>query len=66
MSEIREESEDNFKVSQHSIKQVDVLLNLDKDDEALTKWKEQLLGKAAEVYSRKIFDFTATFSLRYS
>jgi len=53
MAQKEEEADDNFRVSQQSIKKVDAIMNLDQDDEALRKWKEQLLGSAKEVYSPK-------------
>jgi len=48
-----EGAEDKFKIAEQAIKKVDDLMNLDKDDEALRKWKEQLLGTATEVCSPK-------------
>jgi len=53
MSEKDEDNQDNFKIADQAIKKVDVLLDLDKDDEALRKWKEQLLGSAKEAYAPK-------------
>ena len=48
-----EENRGSFKISETAIKKVDALLNMDKDDESLMKWKEQLLGQAtAENFSR--------------
>ncbi len=52
MAEKDEETDDKFKIAEQAIKKVDALMDLDKEDEALTKWKEQLLGKATEPYSR--------------
>lgn len=43
----------NYKVSDQSLKKVDDLLNRDKEDESLKKWKEQLLGNALSA-NRKI------------
>jgi len=49
-----QEAADNYKVNSGAVKKVDELLNRDKDDESLKKWKEALLGKsAANVYSPK-------------
>lgn len=50
--EIDEESQDNYQVSKKVT--VDELLNMDKEDESLRKYKESLLGQASkEVYSRE-------------
>jgi len=48
-----ETSDEKFKIAEQAIKKVDALLDLDKDDEALRKWKEQLLGNATQAYSPK-------------
>eukprot|EP01115_Flamella_aegyptia_P005434 TRINITY_DN2290_c0_g1_i2.p2 TRINITY_DN2290_c0_g1~~TRINITY_DN2290_c0_g1_i2.p2 ORF type:complete len:77 (-),score=10.66 TRINITY_DN2290_c0_g1_i2:81-311(-) len=41
-----EEVTSQYKPNEQSIKKVDELMNRDKDDESLRKWKESLLGKA--------------------
>eukprot|EP01118_Nematostelium_gracile_P014651 TRINITY_DN5763_c0_g1_i1.p1 TRINITY_DN5763_c0_g1~~TRINITY_DN5763_c0_g1_i1.p1 ORF type:complete len:199 (-),score=56.50 TRINITY_DN5763_c0_g1_i1:48-644(-) len=46
-----EESVSDFTIANNAAKKVEDIMNLDKDDEALRKWKEKLLGNVAEVYS---------------
>jgi hypothetical protein len=48
MSDTKEEKEglEVYKVADAAIKTVDDLMNRDKEDESLNKWKEALLGKA--------------------
>ncbi len=53
------EEEDTYKVSDKGIKKVDALMDLDKNDDSLTKWKESLLGKGlSEDVARKYFRST--------
>jgi len=47
------ESADTYKISDQSVKKVDALMDLDKDDESLKKWKATLLGSAVKAYSPK-------------
>jgi hypothetical protein len=59
MSDSKQVQEDNVEDSNYSVgKKVTVgdIMNMDKEDESLRKYKEALLGQASkEIYSRKNF-----------